>query len=245
MVSSHKPIDDSSTFIERTGIPRKVLSRLLGSTKIGVGFRVLDVGCGRGDLAAYFGSLGILYTGIDESPTKVIEARRAVPNCDFSCASPTDPIAGPKGGFDLVLVRDMSLFQKSLLSSATLAASVKLLARVRPGGCLAVLARVDATTSSAVGHQLSCYERHVGSLPGTVELIELPDSIILGRATRSRSAEQTGSGYTIAVVRLPLQPMSQDEWTHAADFAASAAGATCCQWAARGAGSVSYRSKAA
>jgi SAM-dependent methyltransferase len=245
VVSSHKPIDDSSTLIERTGIPRKVLSRLLGSTKIGVGFRVLDVGCGRGDLAAYFASLGILCTGVDESPTNVIEARRAVPTSDFSCGSMTDPIAGPRGGFDLVLVREMSLFQKSLLSTATLAASVKLLARVRPGGCLAVLARIDTATASAVGHQLSCYERHVGALPGAVEMIELQDSVILGRAVRARSAGQTGSGYAIAVLRLPLQPMSQDDWTHAADYAARAAGAPCCQWAARGASSVSYRSKAA
>ena len=109
MDSSHGPIADSTTLIEQTGIPRKVLSRLLSSTKIGVGFRVLDVGCGRGELAAYLDSLGIRCTGMDESPVNVIEAQRAVPTCEFNCASIGDPASGPKGGFDLVLVRQASV----------------------------------------------------------------------------------------------------------------------------------------
>ncbi len=243
--SSRGPIADSTTLIEQTGIPRKVLSRLLSSTKIGVGFRVLDVGCGRGELAAYLDSLGIRCTGMDESPVNVIEARRAVPTCEFNCASIGDPASGPKGGFDLVLVRQASVYQTSLSSPATFSASLQLLARVRPGGCLAFLARIGAGTSTAAGHRFACYARHVGSLPGNDDLHELPDRLIFGRSFRSRAAEQNSSGYAVAVLRLPPQPLSEDEWRRAADVAAHAAGATCCQWAAQGSESTRFRSKVA
>ncbi|HUE14415.1 MAG TPA: class I SAM-dependent methyltransferase [Planctomycetaceae bacterium] len=245
MDSSHGPIADSSILIERTGIPRRVLSRVLGSTHLGVGFRVLDVGCGRGELAAYLDSLGVHCTGIDESPVNVMEARRNVPACEFNCASISDSVTGPKPGFDLVLVREASVFQTSLLSPAAFSASLQLMTRLRPGGSLAFLARIVASTWSTEGHRLACFARHVGSLPGIYELHELPDGLIFGRSIRSRTAGQHGSGYAVAVLRLPQQPLSQIQWKQAAEVAAKAAGAPCCQWAAQLAESTRFRSKAA
>lgn len=245
MDSSHGPISDSSVLIERTGIPRKVLSRLLGVTKIGVGYHVLDVGCGRGHLAAYFTSLGIRCTGTDESPSNVMEARRAVPACDFTCTSISDSVSGPKGGFDLVLVRELSQLQSSLLSPATLSVSLQFLSHVRPGGCLAFLARVDAETSNVGGHRPSCFAGHTGWLPGDSDLFELPDGPMFARSLRPRRTGQDGSGYAIALLRMPPKPLSQDEWRDAAKAASHATAAPCCQWAARDAGSAGFRSKAA
>jgi SAM-dependent methyltransferase len=217
---------------------------LLNSTTIGVGFRVLDVGCGRGELAAYLDSLGVHCTGMDESPASIMEARRAVPACEFNCASISDRVAVPKAGFDLVLVRQTSVFQASLLSPATFAASLQLLARVRPGGCLAFLARIGTDRLAAGGHRLSCYARHFGALPGNYELHEMADGLI-GRSFRAWGAGQNGSGYAVAVLRLPPQPLTQDEWRQAAIVAANDAGAPCCQWAAQKAESIHFRSNAA
>ncbi len=240
---SHGPIADSSALIERTGIPRKVLSRLFDSTKVGVGFRVLDVGCGQGELAAYFSSLGILCTGIDESPANVVQARRVAPACDFTCASINNPVNGPRGGFDLILVREASPFQTSLLSPAAVSSSLQLLSRVRPGGCLAFLTRTDSAAIASAGHQLACYARHFGFLPGSADFHELPDGHIIGRTLRQRSSVQTGSGYVIALLRLPPQVLSEEEWRKAAEAAARVTAGSCCQWAARS--STGYRAKAA
>jgi SAM-dependent methyltransferase len=239
---SHGPIADSSALIERTGIPRKVLSRLFDSTKVGVGFRVLDVGCGQGELAAYLGSLGIICTGIDESPANIVQARRTAPACDFTCGSISNPVNGPRGGFDLILVRDASPFQASLLSPAAVSTSLQLLSRVRPGGCVAFLTHIENSTTASTGHQLACYARHFGFLPGHADFHELPEGHIIGRTLRQRSG-QTGSGYVIALLRLPPQVLSDEEWHKATEAAARVTMASCCQWVARP--SVGYRSKAA
>ncbi len=117
---------------------------------MGVGYRVLDVGCAGGELAAYLDSLGIRCVGLDESAVHIVEAKRAVPACEFHCGSIGQALAALKGGFDLVLVREVSPYQASLSSPAAFAASFQLLARVRPGACLAFLARID-TGSTAAG----------------------------------------------------------------------------------------------
>jgi SAM-dependent methyltransferase len=243
--SSHSPIDDSSHLIERTGIPRRVLSRLVDSTQMGVGYRVLDVGCAGGELVAYLDSLGIRCVGIDESPVHIVGAKRSVPACDFHCGSIGDALAACKGGFDIILVRDVSAFQASLLAPAAFAASLQLLARVRPGGCLAFLGRIDAGNMAATGHRLTCYARHIGLLPGTYDLHEISDGGIFTKSFRSRGAAQSGCGYAVAVLRLPPQPLSQEQWKQIADRGASPSAAPCCQWAAQGGTSTTYRSKAA
>jgi len=241
--SSHGPIADSNHLIERTGIPRRVLSRLVDTTQMGVGYRVLDVGCARGELAAYLDSLGIRCVGIDESAVHIVEAKRSVPACDFHCGPIGETLGALKGGFDLVLVRDVSAFQASLLSPAAFAASFQLLSRVRPGACLAFLARIDAASAGA--HRPACFTRHVGSLPGTYDVHEIPDGGIFTKSFRTREAGQQGDGYAVAVLRLPRQPLSQEQWKQIADKAAALNAAPCCQWAARGGASTGYRSKAA
>ena len=239
-----EPIAHSSTLIERTGIPRRVLSRLLTATKIGVGFRVLDVGCGGGELAAYLASLGVFCVGMDESAVNVIEARRGVPGCEFICTSTSGPATGPRGDFDLVLVREAAVFQKSLLSPAALSASLEFLARP-PGRLPGFSGRIGGGTRTEGGHRPSCYARHVGSLPASFELLELPHGLLLGRPFRLRGTEQNRPGYAIAVVRLSPRPLSQDEWKQAAEFASHASAAPCCEWAARTVDTAGHRSKAA
>jgi hypothetical protein len=143
----------------------------------------------------------------------------------------------------LILVRDASPFQSSLLSPAAVSTSLQLLSRVRPGGCLAFLTRIENTTNAPGGHQLACYARHFGFLPGNADFHELPDGHIIGRTLRQRSGGPPGSGYVIALLRLPPQVMSEAEWHKAAEAAARVATASCCQWAARS--SAGFRAKAA
>ena len=188
--------------------------------EVGVGYRVLLVGLGHGELAAYFDSLGISCAGIDESPANVMEARRAAATCEFTCASVGDPFPGPKAGFDLVLVRDASVFQTSLLSSTALSSTLQLAARLRPGGRLAFLGRIGEGAASRA-HGLSCYTRHFRSLPWRCDLHELPDGLGLGRSFRVQPATQVGSGYAIAVLRLPSERLSQQDWAHLADAGVS------------------------
>jgi SAM-dependent methyltransferase len=53
--------------------------------------RVLDIGCGPGQLAAYLGELGLEVTGIDFSPKAIELARRAAPDADFHVGDVLEP----------------------------------------------------------------------------------------------------------------------------------------------------------
>ena len=153
---------ESSDLLEHTGIPRKVMSRLLAALRLGVGFSVLEVGCGRGDLAKFFDSLGIQCTGIDESPKNVLDARRNVPGCTFSCASVIDPLPFLRTEFDVILVRDSSEYHRPLLSRAAYAATLRLISRLPPAGCIAFLCRVGHGEADSSGHAFGCFARALG-----------------------------------------------------------------------------------
>jgi SAM-dependent methyltransferase len=233
----------SSDLLDQTGIPRKVMSRLMAALRLGVGFSVLEVGCGRGELAKFFDSLGIQCTGIDESPKNVLDARRNVPTCSFSCASVTDPLPCVRNEFDVVLVRDSSEYQHSLLSRAAYAATLRLVSRVPPGGCLAFLCRVGQGEADSSSHAFRCFARHLGALPGHQDFQEIHDGLRLMPSLRSH-ATPGSSAHAIAVLRLPQQLVAPETWTWAVDRALRADSAPCCAWATRHA-AVPPRAKAA
>ena len=65
------------------------------------GARVLDVGCGSGDLLAHVGALGLSTAGIDPAPGMVEEARRRAPGGDVR-RGVADDLPWPDATFDLV-----------------------------------------------------------------------------------------------------------------------------------------------
>jgi SAM-dependent methyltransferase len=233
---------ESSDLLEQTGIPRKVMSRLLTALRLGVGFSVLEVGCGRGDLAKFFDSLGIQCTGIDESPKHVLDARRNVPTCSFSCASANDPLPSVRNEFDVVLIRDSSEYHGPLMSRAAYATTLRLIGRVPPGGCIAFLCRVGHGEAHSDGHAFGCYSRHLGAFPGHQDFQEIHDGLRLMPSLRSHATSKS-SGYAIAVLRLPHQLVAPETWSWAVDRALRADSAPCCAWAAQHA--VAPRAKAA
>lgn len=241
----HQASSESSTLIGRTGIPKRVLAHFLSATKIGVGYSVLDVGCGRGELAAYLDSLGIRSSGIDESPKNVMEARCRVSTCEFHCASVGDPLPSLHTQFDVVLVRDSSVFQGSMLSRPAFLATLQLLSLVRAGGCLAFIERTPTRKPAAAGHQFSCYARHIRSLPGEHDLQEFPDGPVFARPIRSWTSQRAAPGYGIAILRLALQPPGRAEWSTAIDKAVETSHGACCYWAAQAGEPRHARSKAA
>lgn len=242
MDSWHRLAAESSALLDRTRIPGRVLSHLLNSARVGVGATILDVGCGRGELAAYLDSLGFQATGLDESPENVCEARRQARHCEFHCASIADPLPGLRTEFDLVLMRQTSAYDCAMLSRAAFAATWQLVARVCPGGCLAFLAPLSSSAMSAAGHRHSCFARHVGALPGDRDFQEILDGVPVARTVRSLTG-RNATGYGFAVLRLPRQPLTRAQWERAIETAVRADAAPCCPWSA--ALSSGFRKKAA
>lgn len=221
MASTHRIVSDIGHLLDHSGVPRRVLAKLLATTGVGVGFSLLDVGCGTGELAGYFDALGIRTVGIDESAEQVIAARRNVATCEFHHASIGDPLPSLDTTFDLVLIRDASSYAASLASRSALAATARLLARVRSGGCLAFLQRVDTT---AVAHNLSCYARHAAVFPGMHETHWVPD----GRAILGG---RKASGFGLIVLQTPQESVTEAELQSAIGSSLRSSQAGCCAWA--------------
>jgi SAM-dependent methyltransferase len=227
---------ESSDLLEKTGIPRKVMSRLLTALRVGVGYSLLDVGCGQGELARFFDSLGIQCTGIDESPKNILDARRNAPTCSFSCVSVSDPLPSLRTDFDVVLVRDSSEYQCPLVSRAAYAATVRLINRLPPAGCIAFLQRVGDGEASSHGHAFGCFAKHLAVLPGHQDFQEIHDGFRIRPMLRLYTGTDHSHGYAIAVLRLPQQLVAPETWSWSVERALRTDPAPCCAWAAGQAG---------
>ncbi len=99
-------------------------------------FRILDVGCGRGDVLASLQQWGAkpknLY-GVDLLPDRIEEAKRRYPDLNFLCAN-AEHLEFPNGSFDLVLL--FTVFS-SILDDTVAQNIAREVARVlRPSGAV-------------------------------------------------------------------------------------------------------------
>ncbi|WP_051266604.1 class I SAM-dependent methyltransferase [Nakamurella lactea] len=105
---------------------------LLSLAKVGPGTRLLDVGCGSGELAAMAADLGADVSGVDASDNMVLIAGNTVPRADIRQGS-SERLPWPDDSFDVVTA--VNSFQFSDDVTVPVTEAVRVLA---PGGVLAV-----------------------------------------------------------------------------------------------------------
>jgi SAM-dependent methyltransferase len=74
---------------------------MVDSSGIGPGARILDVGCGGGDLLVHLAPLGASLAGVDPAPGMVAHSRSRLPDADIRIGT-ADRLPWPDGQFDLV-----------------------------------------------------------------------------------------------------------------------------------------------
>ncbi|MET0435506.1 MAG: class I SAM-dependent methyltransferase [Cellulomonas sp.] len=105
---------------------------LLDASGVAAGTRLLDVGCGTGELLADAASRGAAVAGADVAPGMVARARRAAPAADVREADAED-LPWPGAAFDVVTA--VNVLHLADDPAAAVAEAARVLA---PGGVLAV-----------------------------------------------------------------------------------------------------------
>lgn len=105
---------------------------LLAAAGVGPGTRLLDVGCGTGELLADAAARGAAVAGADVAPAMAARARRAAPGADVRVADAED-LPWADGAFDVVAA--VALLHLADDPGAAVAEAARVLA---PGGLLAV-----------------------------------------------------------------------------------------------------------
>ncbi len=144
--------------------------RLLIDAGIGAGMRVLDVGCGRGDvsflLARLVGERGRI-VGVDRDPAPLAMARERAREMEISHVTFVEADLGALppdlGPFDAAVGRRVLMYQEDAVASVR-----RLADAVRPGG-LIVFEEVDATMVPAHRVPLPLHDRVHGWVWRTVE----------------------------------------------------------------------------
>jgi SAM-dependent methyltransferase len=105
---------------------------LISASGIGVGSRVLDVGCGSGEFVAMLRGLGAIASGTDPAQGMLEMARRRNPGADIRPGT-AEALPWPPASFDVVTAVNSLQFADS--PSAALAEAVRVTV---PGGAVAV-----------------------------------------------------------------------------------------------------------
>lgn len=222
---------ESHEQLKRTDLPKKIIRHLIFSHNLAVGSRILDAGCGSGELAQYFASLGFTVSGLDECPETIADAHEAAPEIDFYCGKISENISCPEHEYNLVIVRDQASFQQSLFTRAALRTTANLLSCVRPHGTLVILPKWSTLPDEKSSvHSLSCYEKLLSCFGGSPISSKFDSGRMHGTIAKLFGGPIL-SGYATIAARVPEQQISRSDWLQVAENLSDDHPEACCQQA--------------
>lgn len=219
-------------------LPSAVMRHLLLEHQIGWGSRVLDVGCGHGELVHFLDDMGIEAVGLDESAENLTWAQNLEPRSDFQLVTAPaehslDHIVDDEP-LDLIVVRHLTTYEGDLFSPASFQASAKLLQHLRPGGWLSFLVHRHTTHQrGADSHELACFARHLSFFPGTCHVSHFADCELSTIAYDWLHLHRHHGEYLVASLRIPQTHIDASEWHRWANQATFGRAENCCSWSCR------------
>ena len=228
------------------GLPRQVLRHLIRAGRLVMGAKVLDAGCGAGDLTRFLEDLSMEAAGIDESSAQIAAAAARSPHQRYSCCHASGSVPFPPHSFHAIFARDMTEYRRDLAAREALRATAHLLATLQPGGTLVLVERLEPDWSNQPGgHLETCFARHLGWFPGDCQTTWLADSLTAATTWKWMVGRQPRAGFVTAALTIPETARSLAEWEQLADEAARRGSESCCEWAAQDAPArTAYRSAA-
>lgn len=226
------------SMVSSVPLPRAVVRHLLFAHQIGMGSRVLDVGCGRGELVHFLDGLGLNAEGLDESPDNVWSAVQREPRSNFQLVgTPVEQslehIRNDEP-LDLIVVRHLTSYDGNLFERPSFQATAKLLRHLRPSGWFTFLVHRDTSRRAAgTSHEVSCFARHLSYFPGTCRVSHFADCELSAIANDWLHLHRHYGEFLVASLRVPHVALSASEWDRLALQAAHSQAGCCCAWAAQ------------
>ncbi len=219
-------------------LPRAVMRHLLFTHQVGMGSRVLVVGCGHGELVHIFDELGMDTEGLDESPENVSWAAEHEPRSDFQLvSSPAEQSLehiGSDEPYNLIVVRHLTTYDGNLFCPSSFLATAKLLQHLRPNGWFTFVVHRDSSRRSVrESHEVSCFARHLSFFPGTCRVSHFADCELSTIANDWLHLHRHHGEFLVASLRVPHVALSATEWQRLAIQAAESQLSCCGSWAAK------------
>jgi SAM-dependent methyltransferase len=150
---------------------------LIFAHDIGVGSRILDVGCGSGELVRFFDQLGVMATGVCVSAGELAAAQAGAPGLEFLESGDVESLRTQNRLFDMVTVRQSAAHAENLFSADAFQATADLIDVLRPGGSLVFVLEHGTSQLAAASvsrHESSCCSQHFGAFPGACSAADFP-----------------------------------------------------------------------
>lgn len=194
-------------------LPRLFLRDLIVGCDLGYGSKLIEVGCGTGELAAFCDSLGIEVAGFDDQADKIAVAAASYPKIEFHSGTLANSIPFEAGAYDAALVRGMNVYQNDLHSIEAYASTANLLSCLRPLGRLVFLFEDSlAEIGDSNNRRQQELSEHFSQFPGRCRPEVYAEGIgrfvspsfLLGRRPRR--------GHTLLTMQVPPKPVDRLSW---------------------------------
>ncbi|HID24690.1 MAG TPA: class I SAM-dependent methyltransferase, partial [Planctomycetaceae bacterium] len=199
---------------DRRDLSRAVFRSLIASLKINIGSRVLDVGCGSGQLTQRLHAFGVDVLGLAESAETIREARQAFPTVPFQVGRfPQIPLGHPDAEFEVIVVQGLSPYADNLFGAAAFRMTADLLCSLRPNGRFAFLNVVipgPDTEQDLPSHSIACYARHLSFFPGVCRVCHLPNGPTTGVVLSKILGQRAPAIWRLAILKIPSERLSAE-----------------------------------
>ncbi len=208
-------------------VPRAVWRKLLLTPPLPTSSRVIFAGVHPLEDAKTLAALPLDVCILCADVRETFSGRQGLPSCDIFPLSQVERRL-PERSADLIILRDLPVFESNLFDSAVRQQTAELLSLLKPGSRLVFLHRQDC----GFGHQPDCWVRHLACFPGRIEHEETWDSLFDWSRWELFGPRDHRPTTHLVSITIPAEPLTASDWHDYARHGLLTSQRTCCAAAA-------------